>query len=199
MKDKLGRFLLQWRIRVVLPHVKGRLLDIGCGTNKLVRSYIGDGIGVDVYQWEDVDLVVDDSSKLPFRDQEFDTVTIIAALNHIPNREEVLKEAYRVLRSEGQIIITMLPPLISTLWHVLRKPWDVDQSERGMKDHEVFGLTRKEIHFLLKNSCFRLSNEERFMLGLNCMITAGKVAVRVEPDDELPPNNAMQRIGYRSR
>jgi len=35
----------------MLPHIRGRLLDIGCGTNKLVKSYMGEGIGVDVYQW----------------------------------------------------------------------------------------------------------------------------------------------------
>ena len=33
---------------MVVPHIKGRLLDIGCGLNELVRAYAGDGIGVDV-------------------------------------------------------------------------------------------------------------------------------------------------------
>jgi ubiquinone/menaquinone biosynthesis C-methylase UbiE len=34
-----------------------------------------------------VDYVVENSAKLPFDDASFDTVTIIAALNHIPNRK----------------------------------------------------------------------------------------------------------------
>ena len=86
MKDSLGSCLLQWRIQAVRSHVSGRLLDIGCGTNSLVRCYQGEGVGVDVHQWGDVDLLVEDSAELPFGDAQFDTVTIIAALNHIPNR-----------------------------------------------------------------------------------------------------------------
>lgn len=59
MKDKLGKFLMEWRIRTVIPHIKGRLLDIGCGTNQLVKTYKGEGVGVDVYQWGYVDLIVE--------------------------------------------------------------------------------------------------------------------------------------------
>ena len=174
VKDDLGRFLMRWRIRVVVPHVRGRLLDVGCGTNELVRSYGGEGIGVDVYQWGNVDLVVDDSANLPFRDEEFDTVTMVAALNHIPNRKEVLKTAHRVLRVEGRIIITMISPWMSRIWHVLRKRWDADQSERGMRDGEVYGLTRKQVHLLLDGAGFQVSYEHRFMLGLNRLTVAGK-------------------------
>ena len=39
-------WFLNARIRAVLPRVRGRLLDIGCGTNELVRRY-GNGVGVD--------------------------------------------------------------------------------------------------------------------------------------------------------
>ena len=58
MRDRIGRFVIAWRTRVVLPHIRGRLLDVGCGLNELVKAYTGEGTGVDVYQWGDVDLVV---------------------------------------------------------------------------------------------------------------------------------------------
>ena len=35
------------RLAVALPYVRGRLLDIGCGYNNLVRAY-GSGVGVEV-------------------------------------------------------------------------------------------------------------------------------------------------------
>jgi len=177
MKDSLGKFLMRWRIRVVLPHVQGRLLDVGCGTNQLVRSYSGEGVGVDVYQWGDVDLVVDDSAHLPFQDQEFDTVTIVASLNHTPNRQEVLKEAHRVLRDDGVIIITMIPPRISQIWHLLREPWDVDQRERSMKEGEVFGVTESEVNLLLEEVSFRTYYEARFMLCINRLTVARRAAI----------------------
>lgn len=174
MKDILGRYLLNWRIKAVLPHIHGRLLDIGCGTNDLVKSYKGEGVGIDVYQWGDVDLVVDDSSKLPFDNAAFDTVTIIAALNHIPNRHEVLVEAHRVLRPNGGIIITMIPPKISAIWHFLRRPWDADQAERQMKPGEVFGLTPGEVRNLLFEAGFGILSERKFMFGINRITVAGR-------------------------
>jgi ubiquinone/menaquinone biosynthesis C-methylase UbiE len=160
---------MQWRIGMVLPIITGKLLDIGCGTNELVRQYRGDGLGVDVYQWGDVDLVVGDSAKLPFQNKAFDTITIVAALNHIPNRRAVLKEAHRVISDEGKIIITMIPPFVSRIWHFLRKPWDADQSERGMKMGEVYGLNTATVRALLNETGFSVMKEKRFMMGFNCL------------------------------
>ena len=174
MKDVLGKFLLQWRLNIVLPHINGRLLDIGCGTNELVRRHVGKGIGVDVYDWGDVDCVVEDTSKLPFANEEFDTVSIVAALNHIPNREDVLKEAYRCLRPNGKMLVTMIPPAISFIWHTLRRPWDVDQKERGMKKGEVYGLSREQIHSLLESARFTVISDEYFMFGFNLLTIAIK-------------------------
>ena len=166
MHDVLGKKLEKSRISAVLPLINGRLLDIGCGMNNLVKSY-GSGIGVDVYNWGDVDIVVEDTANLPFRDHEFDTITIIAALNHIPNRGEVLKECDRVLSDQGKLIITMIPPFISGIWHMLRKPWDVDQRQRGMVQGEVFGFRKNQLVELCDRLGFRLVLRQRFMLGIN--------------------------------
>ena len=174
MKDKVGRILLDKRIKIVLPYLEGSLLNIGCGTNELVRSYSGKGIGTDVYQWGDVDVVVEDTAKLPFDEKTFDTITIVAALNHIPNRTEVLLEAKRVLKDSGKLIVTMIPPKISRVWHGIRKPWDADQSERGMKEGEVYGLTKNELSELLSEAGFEITFKKKFMLGINNLTIAKK-------------------------
>jgi len=173
MRDIIGKYLVNWRVKNVLPYLKGDLLDIGCGTNELVRRY-GKGKGVDVYQWGDVNLVVEDTSNLPYEEKSFDTVTIIAALNYIPNREEVLKEANRLLRKDGIIVITMIPPTISRVWHFLRKPWDADQKERGIARVEVFGFKQEEIRQLLKSAGFKVALEKSFMLRINKITLAKK-------------------------
>lgn len=174
MKDKVGRVLLDKRIKIVLPYLEGSLLDIGCGTNELVRSYSGKGIGTDVYQWGDVDVIVEDTAKLPFDDKTFDTITIVATLNHIPNRTQVLLEAKRVLKDSGKLIVTMIPPKISRVWHGIRKPWDADQSERGMKEGEVYGLTENELSELLSEAGFEITFKKKFMLGINNLTIAKK-------------------------
>ena len=166
MHDAVGEVLANRRIEAVLPHVRGRLLDLGCGDNKLVRRY-ENGVGVDVHPWRGADLVVPDSSSLQWEAETFDTITIIAALNHMPNRVAVLRECRRILRADGQIVVTMLTPRTSRVWHWLRAPWDADQRERGMKPGEVYGFSPSEIVDLFASCGFTLASQRRFMFGLN--------------------------------
>lgn len=176
MRDKVGSVLLDKRIKTVLPHIEGYLLDIGCGTNKLVKTYSGKGVGVDVYQWGDVDLVVENTANLPFNEQTFDTVTIIAALNFIPNREEVLKEIRRVLKDSGKLIVTMIPPKISRVWLGIGKPWHKCQLESGMKQSgQVYGFTENSISKLLSEADFEIKFRKKFMLGINTLTIAKKI------------------------
>jgi len=191
LNDRIGDRLCDWRVRAVLRHVRGRLLDIGCGHNKVVRAYAaagGAGAGVDVYPWEGCDLVVPDTADLPFADGEFGTVTIVAALNHIPNRLEVLREAHRVLQPDGRLVVTMLPPFVSAAWHALRKPWDADQTVRGMKEGEVYGLTPRQVRELLARTDFGVVEVRRFMIGFNRLTVARKLHTRpATPGAELHP------------
>ena len=167
MNDYVGKKLENIRINKILPHIEGELLDIGCGNNELTKAY-GKGVGVDVHDWGNVDVIVEDTSNIDvFEDKKFNTITIVAALNHIPNRGDVINECHRLLDDKGKLVITMIPPIISTIWHVLRKPWDIDQSERGMKEGEVYGMKKKEIISLMEERNFSLIKNEGFMLNIN--------------------------------
>jgi SAM-dependent methyltransferase len=157
------------RIGMVGREIAGRVADIGCGFNRLVRKYReagGDGIGIDVYPWDGVDLVVEDSSRLPFEEGSFDTVTFVACLNHIPNRESVLREAHRILKPDGRLVFTNLPPLLSLLWHKWAF-WDHDRHERGMAQGEVWGFRREELEAMMKGAGFRVARRVRFSWGIN--------------------------------
>jgi len=167
MKDKIGLFLLKKRIKEILPLIEGKFLDIGCGTNELVRSYSGEGIGIDVYPWENADMVVEDTAKLPFDDKSFDTVTIIAAINHIPNRKEVLIEIHRILKDSGKFIFTDVGATTSQIWHFLRRNSDVDQTERGMKEGEIWGFKGTELNDLISKTNFRIIQKSSFNFGIN--------------------------------
>jgi SAM-dependent methyltransferase len=131
-------------------------------------------IGIDVYPWNGVDMVIKSSSDLPFSDASFDTVCCIAALNHIPEREGFLQEARRVLRPHGRLVLTMIPPGISRIWHFLRSPWDADQRERGMAEGEVYGLSPHAMKTLLETAGFSILCVRCFMLGINKLYVAEK-------------------------
>jgi SAM-dependent methyltransferase len=168
MNDFVGKMLSRQRVKAVMPFIEGRLLDIGCGINRLVKAY-GDGIGVDIHDWGEVDCVVKDASHLPYNEKEFDTITIVAALNHITNREDVLKECHRLLSDDGKLIITMLNPGISKIWHKLRGTADLDLKERGMGPGEVFGFSKKDLIHLVIERGFKLKIFKKFMGGFNSL------------------------------
>ena len=187
MHDAFGEALAKRRVRAVLPYVQGRLLDVGCGFNNLVRAYTN-GVGVDVHPWPGADVIVTDTAALQWEAQSFDTVAIIAALNHIPNRAAVLNECRRVLRPGGRIIITMLTPRTSRIWHWLRAPWDADQRQRGMRPGEVYGFTCAQLLELFGQAGFRLLSQQSFMLGLNRVYVFGLAEAAASAADRSESN-----------
>jgi SAM-dependent methyltransferase len=181
MKDVLGVFLKNWRVRVVLPLLQGDVLDVRSGSNELVQIYKekcadARAFGVDVFPWPGVDQIVSHSAALPFEDASFDTVSCIAALNHTLEREGFLLEASRILRSDGCLVLTMIPRRISRVWHFLRSLWDADQRERGMEEGELWGFTEKRMRGLLENSGFVLREVFPFMFGINRLYIAIKAS-----------------------
>ena len=154
------------RMIYTLEYVEGKILDIGCGENLIVRTH-GQGIGVDIYPWDGADLIVKDCANLPFPDQDFDTVSIVAALNHMQNREKVLAEAYRLLKPNGRILVTMINPITSFLVHRIRFNLDPDQHDRGLKENEVLGFWKKQISNLLFDAGFTELRNKAFLFGLN--------------------------------
>lgn len=153
------------RIAAVRPHVRGRLLDVGAGTNRLVRLH-GNGVGVDVHDWGGGVQVVEDSARLPFPDASFDTVTFVACLNHIPNRSEALIEARRVVRDGGTLVATMIDPILGGIGHAI---WwyGEDRHRGGMKPGEVGGLWPRDVIALCSRAGFTLRQHTRFVYGMN--------------------------------
>lgn len=156
--DKLGLLLSQWRLSAVQPYVKGRLLDLACGDNRLVKEHRqsgGDGVGVDVSDYG-ADIVTQDFGRLPIESGSVDTVTIVASINYFPEPEPVLKEVARVLRPGGTVLVTMSNSAILKIWHRFREPWA----------HKS-GLTKDEMVELFGGAGFRLKRRTMFMMGIN--------------------------------
>ena len=152
------------RVFTVLPNVKGKLLDIGCGNNRLVREY-GRGVGIDVYRRSDDVIIVEDSSSIPMESHIFDTITFLASLNHVPNREEAIKEARRLLKDDGRIIVTMINPVLGMIGHKIW--WYGEDRERGMEPGETYGLWNKDIIEMFKRNGFELELHKRFVYCMN--------------------------------
>ena len=161
----------QERISATLPHIVGRLLDIGAGENRLVAQY-RNGIGIDVIDWGSGARIIESCRQLPFQDESFDTVTFLACLNHIPERYQALVETRRVLKPDGRVIITMIGPFLGTIGH---RFWHYGGARHRLtQDNELPGLSSSAIWELLKKTGFIPGFQKKFLYGLNNLFVAYK-------------------------
>jgi SAM-dependent methyltransferase len=131
-------------------------MDLACGDNRVVRAF-GSGVGVDIVEYQNVDVVCRDFTQLPFRDDEFDTVTILAALNYFDDPVSVLREVRRSLKRDGTLLITFLNKNVSRLWHRFR--------ERDITPRPAFD--EAELCACLAAADLRVVDTRSFMFGLN--------------------------------
>ncbi len=109
-----------------LPHGDGdlRLLDIGCGAGNMIHhlSRYGHVRGVEIdarpavvarQRGYDVDLG-DASRGLAYPDAAFDIVTALDVIEHNQDDLSILREAYRVLKPGGYLVVTV--PALMWLW-----------------------------------------------------------------------------------
>ena len=156
--DLVGILLSKWRLCMVkrlLDPARKQLVDLACGDNRLV-SRLGFGIGVDILDYGNVDLVATNFEQLPLPSSSVDYVTIIAALNYFENPSGVLKEVSRIMRSDGVLLVTLLDARVSRLWHKLR--------DRRLKRT---AYSKEELVELLSASGLVVASATKFMFGLN--------------------------------
>jgi SAM-dependent methyltransferase len=165
--DIIGRLLSEWRSRAVLPYVGGNLLDLACGDNRLVRKY-GAGTGVDIVPYQNVDVVCHDFSRLPFRDDEFDTITILAALNYFDDPGKVLREVRRIMKPDGTLLVTFLNRQVSKIWHRFR--------ERDITPRPAF--SEAELTSCVQSADMRIVQKRKFMFGVNVIYFIGRESWR---------------------
>ncbi len=92
-----------------------RILDVGCGLGTYIRKLRAssqDVYGVDVdpkkvvqAQQELDNIYLAPAEELPFADDHFDLVLLHEVLEHVDDDRQAVREAYRVLKVGGQVII----------------------------------------------------------------------------------------------
>jgi ubiquinone/menaquinone biosynthesis C-methylase UbiE len=173
------------RMRAVAQLCKGKILDIGCGPgNIFINEFIGPefGIGIDIYPYKGVNYLVEDMANLPFEDNYFDNITLIAVGGHIPKskRDAEFKEFARVLKYKGRLVMTEGEPITQWILHKWVKLYfsllgkkDMD-SEREMEEEEQFCMPKEEIYKYLNQPPLKYIQRKPFMWGLNNIYIAEK-------------------------
>lgn len=108
-------------------HLNGKkdlsIIDVGCGAGDVIDSLkvIGNALGVDndkhivnFNRENGRDVRFGDINKLDFPDNSFDMVTLLEILEHLEDDRGGIKEAFRVLKPKGMILVTV--PAFPFLW-----------------------------------------------------------------------------------
>lgn len=113
------------KVRRRLPELSGVVLDLGCGARPFetdILQYASGYVGMD---WKNTlhgtraDIVSDLTKPLPVKGSAVDHVVSFEVLEHLPEPRAMLGEAFRVLRSGGQLTLS-----VPFQWWIHEAPWD---------------------------------------------------------------------------
>ena len=128
----------------IMPHIHGRVLDLGAGMAKykeIIKKSATEYIACDVKKNENIDKVCD-VSNLDFLPESFDTVISTQVLEHVDNPFTVAQEIKKVLKTGGNAIITA--PFMF--------PYHADPKDNFRFSHEGLEEIFKSINFEIVES-----------------------------------------------
>jgi len=181
------------RYREFLPE-SGRILDWGCQhapDSCMIRTSFGaklslvgcdflEGLPADRYPafWDycRMEFVpLSDHAALPFDNNSFDCIIGSGVLEHVAMDYESLKEIYRILKSDGRLIIAFLPNKFSYTEFIAR-----NFGRFGKSGHQRL-YTKSKISSMLKSTGFRpLKVQRRHLLPSNSLKSVTRMLSRYE-------------------
>jgi 2-polyprenyl-3-methyl-5-hydroxy-6-metoxy-1,4-benzoquinol methylase len=172
---KFGDHLIQsWRMNMAARWIPAgaRVLDIGCHQGEFFQRMgrrIAPSVGLDPLLQEERALGEHKLLKtafnktLPFAEDSFDAIVLLATIEHMHNKSDVARESFRLLRSNGRVIITAPSLLVDRILDVLAALRLVD----GMSLEEHHGFHPEEIPGIFTKEGFRVAAARKFQFGLN--------------------------------
>lgn len=169
----LSPFLRERRLAAAVPHIRGSILDFGCGIGLLRGRFEGsEYVGVDVSPaaLEEARRRFPQSRFLAVADmrelsgQRFDTVVALAVIEHLPDPVGFLREMKGHLNPGGRIVLTTPNPVLD--WaHGLGGR--IGLFARESHDEHQSLMNRAGIVWAAEQVGLRLIAFRRFLFGAN--------------------------------
>jgi 2-polyprenyl-3-methyl-5-hydroxy-6-metoxy-1,4-benzoquinol methylase len=175
----LTPWLHQKRTGIVKNFISGNVLDLGCGPADLsefkgVESYTG--VELDnsrvlslkkKYQNHLFYCMNLDRDEFPDRKHKFDTIVMIAVIEHLSSPNNILSQLPALLKKQGKLIITTPSPLGDRI-HKIGANFGL-VSKEAAEDHEHI-YNEKELVDLLSKNGLKVHIYQKFILGLNQLV-----------------------------
>lgn len=164
----LSAFLERRRFAAARPHLRGSVLDVGCGAGRLSEGYDGVYVGVD----RDLSVITLARSLHPERefrtdiphDRDFDTVAALAVIEHVRDPAAMLAAFRDRLLPGGRIVLTTPRPFSRRIHDV--GAWIGLFSREAAQEHETF-LSRDSLEDASRRAGLRVVTYRRFLYGIN--------------------------------
>lgn len=184
MPGLLSNYLSVKRAEKVIGHIKGHVLDIGCGEarnyalikayNLPVLSYTGiefskDTVGNLTIRYPEAKFFQADldMDRLPV-DGKYDIIILLAVIEHIFNLKFLFSQLVSLLAENGQIVLTTPTPFGNDVVHRLGTKVGLFNKEGGQDDHIVI-FNRKRLEILAAEFDMEVSRYQTFQFGCNQM------------------------------
>lgn len=145
----LGAYFADLRDEFILEHdfTNEKVLDIGCDNGRLIKLIEDDFSEVHgfdfAYSEPDIENVSfregDATERFPYEENSFDTVICREVLEHVTDPYHVIKEAYRVLKPDGTLLLTT--PNSNNLTYKIKGPTPADG--------HIFELTEYQLNHVV--------------------------------------------------
>ncbi|MEM1913585.1 MAG: class I SAM-dependent methyltransferase [Thermofilaceae archaeon] len=178
------------RVRAVcraIPRRPNLLVDVGCDGGTMTEivakcSRAGTVVGIDIREESveyarktkrGIEFYAADARNLPLRDGVADVVTMLEVLEHVPNPVEALREAHRVLKPGG-LLVVLVPNGESVLFRSVWSLW-TRTFGRVWRDAHDTDFSEANLRRVVESFGFRLRSVERVNLGMLILLSAVKV------------------------
>jgi ubiquinone/menaquinone biosynthesis C-methylase UbiE len=152
-------------LKSLIEGYQSPILEVGVGTGRFARWFPGT-IGIDpafnalrFAQRRGVKVVQAVGEKLPFRDETFGCIMLIVTLCFVQNPLDVFREAKRVLKTDGSIIIGSVPK---------DSPWGTFYGEEKRQGHPFYSsasfYSLENINGLLQKAGLKISRIKSTLL-----------------------------------
>ena len=185
MAPLLSEWILRNRYRKVFPHVRGEVLDLGCGYSIMPGHFpdLPRYIGVDAadgpiaylrdryphYEFFRCDLNLEELSI----EGQFDTIILSAVLEHLKTPGRIFSQLSRYLKPDGRVLLTTPTPVGGWI-HSLGARLGLFYRE-AQREHEAF-YSFEDLRALVDRHGLAVVHFERFLFGGNQFLIAGHPA-----------------------